>query len=119
MWPLFVVSLAIPGLIYTHTHLSFQSHNDVASLNQIVVSANQFDEQSTDIRNEEIVLQLSEHKKRIIPAHKRHITYNIIYAIWRSLRSRHRGREGKKECMLCRDECESVSHIIVGMSSIW
>ena len=25
---------------------------------------------------------------------------------------RHRGREGKKECVLCGDECESVSHTL-------
>ena len=25
---------------------------------------------------------------------------------------RHRGREGRKECLLCDDECESVSHIL-------
>ena len=25
---------------------------------------------------------------------------------------RHRGREGKKECVLCGDECESVSHAL-------
>ena len=25
---------------------------------------------------------------------------------------RHRGWEGRKECMLCRDECESVSHVL-------
>ena len=25
---------------------------------------------------------------------------------------RHRGREGKKECLLCDDECESVSHVL-------
>ena len=25
---------------------------------------------------------------------------------------RYRGREGKKECVLCGDECESVSHIL-------
>ena len=24
----------------------------------------------------------------------------------------HRGREGKKECVLCGDECESVSHTL-------
>ena len=33
---------------------------------------------------------------------------------------RRRGREGKKECVLCGDECESVSHIyIVGLFSIY
>ena len=25
---------------------------------------------------------------------------------------RHRGREGKKECVLCGNECESVSHVL-------
>ena len=25
---------------------------------------------------------------------------------------RHRGREGRKECLLCDDECESVSHVL-------
>ena len=25
---------------------------------------------------------------------------------------RHSGRESKKECVLCRDECESVSHTL-------
>ena len=25
---------------------------------------------------------------------------------------RHRGREGMKECLLCDDECESVSHVL-------
>ena len=25
---------------------------------------------------------------------------------------RHRGREGRKECLLCVDECESVSHVL-------
>ena len=25
---------------------------------------------------------------------------------------RHRGREGKTECSLCRDKCESVSHVL-------
>ena len=25
---------------------------------------------------------------------------------------RHRGREGRKECLLCGDECESVSHVL-------
>ena len=25
---------------------------------------------------------------------------------------RHRGREGKEECVLCGDECESVSHTL-------
>ena len=25
---------------------------------------------------------------------------------------RHRGREGKKECVLCGDECESISHTL-------
>ena len=25
---------------------------------------------------------------------------------------RHRGREGVKECLLCDDECESVSHVL-------
>ena len=25
---------------------------------------------------------------------------------------RHRGREGRKECLLCPDECESVSHVL-------
>ena len=25
---------------------------------------------------------------------------------------RHRGREGKKECLFCGDECESVSHVL-------
>ena len=24
---------------------------------------------------------------------------------------RHRGREGKKECSICGDECENVSHV--------
>ena len=26
--------------------------------------------------------------------------------------SRHRGRKGRKECLLCDDECESVSHVL-------
>ena len=26
--------------------------------------------------------------------------------------SRHRGREGKKECSLCGNECENVSHVL-------
>ena len=26
--------------------------------------------------------------------------------------SRHRGREGRKECVLCDAECESVSHVL-------
>ena len=26
--------------------------------------------------------------------------------------SRHRGREGKRECSLCEDECENVSHVL-------
>ena len=26
--------------------------------------------------------------------------------------SRHRGREGRKECFLCDAECESVSHVL-------
>ena len=25
---------------------------------------------------------------------------------------RHKGREGRKECLLCDDECESVSHVL-------
>ena len=25
---------------------------------------------------------------------------------------RHRGRQGRKECLLCDDECESVSHVL-------
>ena len=25
---------------------------------------------------------------------------------------RHRGREGNKECVLCGNECESVSHVL-------
>ena len=25
---------------------------------------------------------------------------------------RHRGREGRKECLLCDAECESVSHVL-------
>ena len=25
---------------------------------------------------------------------------------------RHRGREGRKECLLCDDECKSVSHVL-------
>ena len=25
---------------------------------------------------------------------------------------RHRGREGRKECLLCSDECERVSHVL-------
>ena len=25
---------------------------------------------------------------------------------------RHRGREGKSQCMLCDDECENVSHVL-------
>ena len=25
---------------------------------------------------------------------------------------RHRGREGKTECSLCRNECENVSHVL-------
>ena len=25
---------------------------------------------------------------------------------------RYRGREGMKECLLCDDECESVSHVL-------
>ena len=25
---------------------------------------------------------------------------------------RHRGREGRKECLLCDDECESISHVL-------
>ena len=31
---------------------------------------------------------------------------------------RHRGREGKKECVLCGDECESVSHTCSAYTSI-
>ena len=31
---------------------------------------------------------------------------------------RHRGREGKKECVSCGDECESVSHTLWDCSSI-
>ena len=32
---------------------------------------------------------------------------------------RHRRREGKKECVLCGDECESVSHTVcMGLFSI-
>ena len=27
---------------------------------------------------------------------------------------RHRGREGRKECLLCDAECESVSHVLWG-----
>ena len=30
---------------------------------------------------------------------------------------RHRGREGKKECVLCGDECESVSHTLWNCSA--
>ena len=30
---------------------------------------------------------------------------------------RHRGREGKKECVLCGDECESVSHTLLDCSA--
>ena len=30
---------------------------------------------------------------------------------------RHRGREGRKECLLCDDECESVS-CFVGLSGV-
>ena len=25
---------------------------------------------------------------------------------------RHRGREERKECLLCDDECESISHVL-------
>ena len=31
---------------------------------------------------------------------------------------RHRGRDGRKECLLCDAECESVSHCVVGLSCI-
>ena len=31
---------------------------------------------------------------------------------------RHRGREGKKECVLCGDECESVSHTLWAYTSM-
>ena len=31
---------------------------------------------------------------------------------------RHRGREGMKECLLCDDECESVSHVLWECSSL-
>ena len=31
---------------------------------------------------------------------------------------RHRGREGRKECLLCDAECESVSHVLWAYASI-
>ena len=31
---------------------------------------------------------------------------------------RHRGREGNKECELCGNECESVSHVLWELFSI-
>ena len=30
----------------------------------------------------------------------------------------HRGREGSKECELCGNECESVSHVLLGVQYI-
>ena len=33
-------------------------------------------------------------------------------AEWLDLMRRHRGREGRKECLLCDAECESVSHVL-------
>ena len=48
--------------------------------------------------------------------------YYIIYTVLFKFRSgthglneelgRHRGRDGNKECVLCGNECESVSHVL-------
>ena len=39
---------------------------------------------------------------------KQYIKFNISQLLHLCM---HRGREGKMECFLCGDECESVSHV--------
>ena len=49
---------------------------------------------------------------RVMPGRGYCLSLGLEHHVLNVELGRHRGREGRKECLLCGDECESVSYVL-------